>query len=447
MFDFGNSNNGQKEAISSANGPVLITAGPGTGKTYTLVQRAIYLIEECGVQPENLFIATFTEKAAKELITRITNELARRNITANVNEMYVGTFHSLCLRILKENLEYTRLKKNYRLLDAFDQKYTVFQNIYQFRNIPNVDAVLPDSGAWKQSEAICGYVNNLSEELVLPDDLERDADPAISAMGTILRAYQKLLNDNNLMDFSSIQVETYRLLTEHSEILEELQRKITHLMVDEYQDTNYIQEQLVFLLAGKKKNICVVGDDDQGLYRFRGATIRNILEFPQKFNASAGWFLWWLITDPIRILWISTIRGWLLRKAQNLSSNGAHGITTPRMDGTRGSALYAIPFQLSRTPSSEWIKFFLEEWEEPPRFTSMHRPGIASVIGNRIILDGTTIDEVKEFHRDTLKLCVNEANKRELRYIALKQQERERKAQQKAEHMNHVSSVIDEIEY
>ena len=285
MFDFGNSNNGQKEAISSANGPVLITAGPGTGKTYTLVQRAIYLIEECGVQPENLFIATFTEKAAKELITRITNELARRNITANVNEMYVGTFHSLCLRILKENLEYTRLKKNYRLLDAFDQKYTVFQNIYQFRNIPNVDAVLPDSGAWKQSEAICGYVNNLSEELVLPDDLERDADPAISAMGTILRAYQKLLNDNNLMDFSSIQVETYRLLTEHSEILEELQRKITHLMVDEYQDTNYIQEQLVFLLAGKKKNICVVGDDDQGLYRFRGATIRNILEFPQKFNA------------------------------------------------------------------------------------------------------------------------------------------------------------------
>ena len=88
MFDFGNSNNGQKEAISSANGPVLITAGPGTGKTYTLVQRAIYLIEECGVQPENLFIATFTEKAAKELITRITNELARRNITANVNEMY-----------------------------------------------------------------------------------------------------------------------------------------------------------------------------------------------------------------------------------------------------------------------------------------------------------------------------------------------------------------------
>ena len=95
MFDFGNANDGQRQAISTTEGPVLITAGPGTGKTYTLVQRAIYLIEERGVKPEDIFIATFTEKAAKELITRITNELASRNITVNVNEMYVGTFHSL----------------------------------------------------------------------------------------------------------------------------------------------------------------------------------------------------------------------------------------------------------------------------------------------------------------------------------------------------------------
>lgn len=107
MFDFGNANDGQRQAISTTEGPVLITAGPGTGKTYTLVQRAIYLIEERGVKPEDIFIATFTEKAAKELITRITNELASRNITVNVNEMYVGTFHSLCLRIIKDHLEYT----------------------------------------------------------------------------------------------------------------------------------------------------------------------------------------------------------------------------------------------------------------------------------------------------------------------------------------------------
>ena len=120
MFDFKNANDAQRQAISSVEGPLLITAGPGTGKTFTLVQRAIYLIQERGVKPEQIFIATFTEKAAKELVTRITNELASRDISINVNDMYVGTFHSLCLRILKEHLEYTKFKKNYRMLDSFD---------------------------------------------------------------------------------------------------------------------------------------------------------------------------------------------------------------------------------------------------------------------------------------------------------------------------------------
>lgn len=127
MFDFGHANEGQRRAIETTDGPVLITAGPGTGKTFTLVQRAIYLIQEKGVRPEEIMLATFTEKAAKELITRITNELAARGIVANINEMYIGTFHSLCLRIIKEHLEYTRLKKNFRTLDQFDQSYTVFR--------------------------------------------------------------------------------------------------------------------------------------------------------------------------------------------------------------------------------------------------------------------------------------------------------------------------------
>lgn len=283
MFDFGNANEGQRKAIAAADGPVLITAGPGTGKTYTLVQRAIYLIEECGVKPESIFIATFTEKAAKELITRITNELSDRGIMANINEMYIGTFHSLCLRILKEHLEFTRLRRNYRLLDAFDQQYMVFQNIQRFRNIPEVEIALPNGGAWKQAEAICNYVNNLSEELVTPEELMSDSDLSIAALGRMLKEYRKILTEGNLMDFSSIQIEAYHLLQDNVEILDELRSKVTHIMVDEYQDTNFIQEQLVFLLAGERKNICVVGDDDQGLYRFRGATIRNILEFPQKF--------------------------------------------------------------------------------------------------------------------------------------------------------------------
>lgn len=282
MFDFGNANEGQRLAISTADGPVLITAGPGTGKTFTLVQRAIYLIQECGVAPEQIMMATFTEKAAKELVTRITNELASRNIVVNVNEMYIGTFHSLCLRIIKEHLEFTRLKRNYRTLDAFDQNYTVFQNISRFRAIKDIDTLLP-KGSWKMAQEICVYVNNLMEELVDPDALKTDGNPDIRILGNVLEAYKDILAENNLVDFASIQTEAYRLMKDNLEILKELQNRLQYIMIDEYQDTNYIQEQIVFLLAGDRQNICVVGDDDQGLYRFRGATIRNILEFPDKF--------------------------------------------------------------------------------------------------------------------------------------------------------------------
>lgn len=284
MFDFKDANEAQKEAISTTNGPVLITAGPGTGKTFTLVQRAIYIIKECGILPEQILMATFTDKAAKEIVTRITNELASRNIFVNVNEMYVGTFHSLCLRIIKEHLEYTRLKRNYRLLDTFDQKYLVFQNISKFREIDGFELIFPNKGAWRCSEEICTYVNHLSEELVSAEQLISDNNPEISALGRILQAYQALLQEGNLLDFAAIQTVCYRLLVEHPEILQGLRDKIQYLMIDEYQDTNYIQEQIVFLLGGEHENICVVGDDDQGLYRFRGATIRNILEFPQKFS-------------------------------------------------------------------------------------------------------------------------------------------------------------------
>lgn len=284
MFDFGNANENQKLAIKTSDGPVLITAGPGTGKTYTLVQRAIYLIQERNVQPEQILMATFTEKAAKELVTRITNELAARGIVVNINEMYIGTFHSLCLRIIKEHLEYTRLKKNYRTLDQFDQSYTVFQNIHKFRSIPGIDAVLTNGAAWHQAGEVCGFVNNLTEELIDSTELQADPNPQIMALGNILEIYQEILTENNLMDFSAIQTEAYWLLNNNPSILAEIQNKIRYIMIDEYQDTNYIQEQIVFLLGGDHKNICVVGDDDQGLYRFRGATIRNILEFPSKFD-------------------------------------------------------------------------------------------------------------------------------------------------------------------
>ncbi len=165
MFDFGNTNKAQQTAISTVNGPVLIIAGPGTGKTFTLVQRAIYLIQECNVRPEQIFMATFTDKAAKELVTRITNELSARNINVNINEMYIGTFHSLCLRIIKEYLEFTRLKRNFKTIDSFEQLYIVLQHIFSFKSIDNIETLFTNESI-QMIKDICFYVNNLQEELI-----------------------------------------------------------------------------------------------------------------------------------------------------------------------------------------------------------------------------------------------------------------------------------------
>lgn len=286
-FDFSRANEMQKEAIRTTDGPVLITAGPGTGKTFTLVERALYLITQKGVKPEEILMATFTEKAAKELVTRISNRLAERNIPVNINEMYIGTFHSICLRIIKENLEYTRIRKNFKTLDDFDQKYIVFRNMRLFHAIPDFETAISAKGDWNQALEICKYSNNLTEELVDTKKLIASGNPVYAAIGRIVDTYQKLLEDNNYLDFSGIQTEAYWLLNNYPDVLDAIQKKIKYLMIDEYQDTNFIQEQIVFQLAGNNQNICVVGDDDQGLYRFRGATIRNILEFPQKFQNNA----------------------------------------------------------------------------------------------------------------------------------------------------------------
>lgn len=284
-FDYGEANKEQRFAISTTEGPLLIIAGPGTGKTYTLVKRIVYLITECNVRPEEIMVAAFTEKAAKELITRITNELLSIGISVNLNEMYIGTFHSICLRILKEYLEYTRIKKNYRMLDNFDQQYMVFQKIKEFRKAEYFDTLFSNTaGGWRQAGRIVEYVNKLSEELVDVEAMQMDLHENIVAIANVMETYNFILEQNNLIDFAGIQTETYRLLLNHPEILGEIREKIKYVMVDEYQDTNYIQELLVFLIAGENENICVVGDDDQGLYRFRGATIRNILEFSKHFE-------------------------------------------------------------------------------------------------------------------------------------------------------------------
>lgn len=277
----------QREAIVQTDGPLLIIAGPGSGKTFTLVERVVYLITEKSARPESILIATFTEKAASELITRITNRLLELGIKANINDMYVGTFHSICLKIIDEYREFTRLKRNYSLMDQFDQQYFLYQNSSAFDEIENIDEVLGErekTSKWMRAEALLGWVNKISEEAIDVSQLAASNNSPLIALSKLAEKYQALLIENNLLDFSSIQSETLALLENNPNVLSDLKSRFSHLMVDEYQDTNTIQELILFSLAGDKENICVVGDDDQGLYRFRGATIRNILEFPNRFS-------------------------------------------------------------------------------------------------------------------------------------------------------------------
>jgi len=276
----------QLEAILATDGPVLIIAGPGSGKTFTLVERIVYLITQKGVAPESLFVVTFTDKAARELTTRISNRLTDLGIKFNLNEMYLGTFHSICLRLLEDFREFTRLKRSFTLFDQFDQQYFLYQRIKEFRELPDAQLVMGDdqSGRWAQSENLLKWLNKVSEEALDVATLAAAPDVEIRALAACFAKYQELLQENNSLDFSGIQYEALQLLEKRPEVLAQVREKLFYLMVDEYQDTNTIQERILLLLAGEKKNLCVVGDDDQGLYRFRGATIRNILEFPALFD-------------------------------------------------------------------------------------------------------------------------------------------------------------------
>ncbi|MBR1372901.1 ATP-dependent helicase [bacterium] len=277
-------NEDQQRAIDTINGPVLIIAGPGSGKTFTLVERVYHLLADEVAAPENIFIATFTEKAARELITRISNRVYEAKLKVNINDLCVGTLHSIFLNILEEFRDYTRLKRNYSIWDQFDQQYMIYKNIYKFRSLDDTASVIGSGGLWKQAGTIASWVNKVSEEALSVSDLEKSTIPAVHNLAAIYRAYEELLEEQNALDFSKIQYELLMLLENNPEVLEILRTRYKYFMIDEYQDTNSIQERIILKMLNPEQNICVVGDDDQGLYRFRGATIRNILEFEHNFD-------------------------------------------------------------------------------------------------------------------------------------------------------------------
>ncbi len=274
----------QQQVVRTINGPVLVIAGPGSGKTRTLVERVVYLVQK-GVDAANIMIATFTEKAAKELITRISSRLLEIGIRVNLNEMYIGTLHSIFLRILEEHREFTRLKRNYRLLDQFEQAFFVYRYFKRFEEIQEINELIGEKrlSRWRKAEQIIKKLNTVSEEVLNVEQLCTSEYAAVRALGRCYKLYTEILSEENALDFSTIQTETLQLIETYPGILQQIQDKIHYIMVDEYQDTNTVQEIILLRMAEKHKNICVVGDDDQGLYRFRGATIRNILEFGNNF--------------------------------------------------------------------------------------------------------------------------------------------------------------------
>lgn len=274
-------NKDQKEAIDCINGPLLISAGPGTGKTATLVNRYANMVNNHGIKPENIMMATFTEKAAKEIVTRISSVI----LDFDLNDVYIGTFHSICFRIVRDNIAFIpNIKKNFTLMDDFDQKYFIYQKFsYDFCNLPHFNELpFGNRGIWDKASMLADWMNGLAEEQIDASELLKDVDPQIVALGEAKGLYDKLLEIQNRLDFATIQATAYSLLEKNKEILDKYQDLFKYMMIDEYQDTNAIQEKLIFLLSNTG-NICVVGDDDQSMYRFRGATIRNILEFKRKF--------------------------------------------------------------------------------------------------------------------------------------------------------------------
>lgn len=261
----------QKEAVLYTEGPLLILAGAGSGKTRVLTHRIAYLIQEKEVDPWKIIAITFTNKAAKEMRERVDNLVGQGS-----EDIWVSTFHSACVRILRKNIEKLGYSRYFTIYDTSDQKSLLRECLkelnYNEKNYP-INYVL-------------GEISNQKNELITSLEYEKRnlGDYRKEKIAHIYKLYQKKLERNNALDFDDIIFKTVELFIYHPDVLEYYQNRFEYIMVDEYQDTNTSQYKLVSLLASLHGNLCVVGDDDQSIYGWRGANIRNILDFEKDFK-------------------------------------------------------------------------------------------------------------------------------------------------------------------
>lgn len=262
-------NDRQKQAVFQTEGPVLILAGAGSGKTRVLTHRAAYLIAEQGVNPWNILAITFTNKAAGEMRERVNNI-----VEYGAEQIWVSTFHSTCVRILRRYIDRLGYDNHFTIYDTDDQKGVVKEICKRL----NVD---------QKERAVMDCISSAKDGLISPQEYELQAyaegDFQKKRTAMIYKEYQAVLKKNNALDFDDLIMKTVELFKACPEVLNSYQERFRYIMVDEYQDTNTAQFELVRLLADKYRNLCVVGDDDQSIYKFRGANIRNILDFEKVY--------------------------------------------------------------------------------------------------------------------------------------------------------------------
>ncbi len=265
-----NLNSEQKRAVLTTEGPLLILAGAGSGKTRVITRRVAWLIRHLGVHPARILAITFTNKAANEMKERI-----ERLIGLESRGSWIGTFHSMMLRILRR----------YGSLLGYRSSFTIFDTTDQRRVMADVLKQLKISERMLSPREALVMVGKYKNDDISPEKLERKSSGYYldRQRVDIYRAYQQALFEKNAMDFDDILTQTLRLFREQPHVLEHCQQQFTYILVDEYQDTNVVQYELIYLLSAKSRNLCVVGDDDQSIYGFRGATIRNILVFEDDF--------------------------------------------------------------------------------------------------------------------------------------------------------------------
>ncbi len=264
-------NEQQREAVYHTEGPLLILAGAGSGKTRVLTHRIAYLIEERGVNPWNILAITFTNKAAGEMRERVDDIVGFGS-----ESIWVSTFHSTCVRILRRHIDRLGYDTNFTIYDTDDQK-TLMRDICKYLQI--------DTKIYRERNLLAA-ISAAKNEMVSPEGfrLRAEGDFSRQRIASVYEEYEKQMKANNALDFDDLLVKAVQLLKTQPDVLDYYQERFRYIMVDEYQDTNNVQFQFVSTLAAKYRNLCVVGDDDQSIYKFRGADIRNILNFENVFE-------------------------------------------------------------------------------------------------------------------------------------------------------------------